>query len=113
MSALVDQFYEQRWKRSTSGFSLAVTDPVAVQRPQVSPASTAAQARWVGPFLERVQQLTALRSNWDGRGSAAVRSDALSFAATILQQIMPPQALSPDVVPLGHGGIQLVWNTAR
>jgi len=29
----------------------------------------------------------------------------------VLPKILPPTAPPPAVIPLGHGGIQLVWNT--
>jgi hypothetical protein len=57
-----------------------------------------------------MEELASLGDNWDGRGSAEVRVDALNFAFSVLAQIMPPTAPAPAIVPLGHGGVQLLWH---
>ena len=53
-----------------------------------------------------------LQFNWDRRGSAEVSIDALRFALNILSQVMPATAPAPSIVPLGHGGVQLLWHNA-
>jgi hypothetical protein len=52
----------------------------------------------------------SLKADWDSRGSAEIRVDAIAFALTMLGQVMPPKAPAPAIVPLGHGGIQLIWH---
>jgi hypothetical protein len=66
----------------------------------------------LGPTLTRFTEVAGLRDNWDRRGSAEVRTDVLSFALrSVLPEVMLPTAPAPAVIPLGHGGVQLVWNT--
>jgi len=55
--------------------------------------------------------LASLPNNWDQRGSAAPRGDVLSFAWTILAQIMPSDGKPPVIVPLGNGGVQIEWSS--
>jgi hypothetical protein len=60
-----------------------------------------------------MRDLLKLKGDWDGRGSAEVSTDALAFAWSILNQIMPPTAPAPAIVPLGHGGVQLLWHNQK
>ena len=82
-------------------------------RSQVSSPSTAAEASWIAPTFARLQELAILDDDWDQRGSAGVSTDALNFAWYFLRQVMPPIAPVPGIVPLGHGGVQLVWHNDR
>lgn len=63
--------------------------------------------------MDRMIAVAPLQRDWDRRGSAAVRADALSFAWNILSQAMPSEAKAPVVIPLGHGGVQLEWSNRR
>ena len=90
-------------------FADAVSEPVTVVRPALSPQSTASLPLWLDPTLHRMQELLDLHGDWDRRGSAAVRVDALAFTYSMLSQIMAPTTIAPSIVPLGHGGVQLLW----
>src|SRR4029077_12491164 len=61
--------------------------------------------------FQRVLQLASLGENWDGRGSSRVAPDTLAFVLVLLTQTMPPNAPAPGMIPLGKGGVQLVWHT--
>jgi hypothetical protein len=98
----------QRW----TGFVNADVDPVPAARPLVSPQSTASRPQWFEPTLRRIVELLELGPNWDGRGSAAVNRDALSFALHMLWQTMGYATAAPSMVPLGNGGVQLLWSNA-
>ena len=99
---------------STLGlFSYARIDEVIIQRPEVSPPTTSSKLLWASPTVRRILQLAALKKNWDGRGSARVSPDTLIFVMTLLAQSMPPDGPAPDMVPLGNGGVQLIWTTSR
>jgi len=95
---------------SVAQFAEAVAAGVSIARPQVSAPTVDREAPWMKPTRDKLDHLAKLRDdNWDGRGSAAVRSDVLKFAWTILSQIMPYNGVAPGIIPLGHGGIQLEW----
>ena len=83
-------------------FTDSVSEPVAVVRPVVSPQSTASPPQWLDPTLRRIQELLTLGRDWDRRGSAAVRTDVLAFAYSMLSQVMGPTTLAPSIVPLGQ-----------
>lgn len=91
-------------------FADAVSEPVTVVRPAVSPPSTASPPQWLEPTLRRMQELLALGRDWDRRGSAAVRVDVLAFAYSMLSEVTGPTTAPPSIVPLGHGGVQLLWS---
>jgi len=93
-------------------FSDARTRPLRIPAPEISERTTASVPTWLEPTLDRFLQLAELQHDWDQRGSAQVRRDVLSFALrSVLPEVLPPIAPAPAVIPLGHGGIQLVWNT--
>jgi hypothetical protein len=117
MSALRKLRYDDVWDSAQHAsfggsalFSPAVTEPVRIQRPLVSSPTTVVEPEWLAITIERVAALWNMPKNWDERGSAAVRSDVLMFAMSVLEQVMPPGAPAPSIVPLGHGGVQLLWS---
>jgi hypothetical protein len=108
---------EEQWhsfSNTASEFFPAVARPVIISRPQLSaPTTVVHSSRWARPTIDRLSALASLRDNWDQRGSIAPRGDVLSFAWTILDQIMPYDGKVPVIVPLGNGGIQLEWSTGH
>jgi hypothetical protein len=95
---------------STGRFAEAVAEGISIARPEVSAPTTSREAPWMKPTRDKIYELAGLREdNWDGRGSAAVRTDVLAFVWTILGQVMPYNGEAPGIIPLGHGGVQLEW----
>jgi hypothetical protein len=93
-------------------FSKALIAPFLVSAPQVDIPTTASEPAWLRPTLAAFANIAGLEDDWDGRGSAKVRQEVLSFALrSVLAEVLPPMAPAPAVIPLGHGGIQLIWNT--
>lgn len=97
------------------GFTESVRSPVRVLAPTVSPKSWKVDSApaWQSAVDNRLFELSGLARDWDGRGSAAVRGDALAFARQLLHQVMHPEASAPAIVPLGHGGVQISWESPR
>jgi hypothetical protein len=105
----------RRWgsrPRRHTRFDDAVAEPVEVQDPIVSPPSTAAEPPWFETIDRRLAELGKLGRDWDGRGSATVSRDAVEFVRSMLNVAMAPTTIPPTIVPLGHGGVQLVWVSA-
>jgi hypothetical protein len=104
---------DQQWPFLAGGNELAptISRSVAVTRPQLSSPTVVHRSAWARPTIDRFVTLASLKDNWDQRGSAAVRGDVLSFAWTILAQIMPSNGMVPNIVPLGNGGIQIEWSS--
>jgi hypothetical protein len=111
-------YAERQWARpqwppfqvSTSELSPAASEPVGYQRAEVSIPSTATEPRWIAPTAARLAELAALKHNWDRRHSAEVSRDALVFAVVILSQVMSETSVTPSIVPLGRGTLQLLWH---
>jgi hypothetical protein len=90
----------------------ALRAPMAVSTSMLGRTDVGFVPEWVNVFQQRIAELHGLRRDWDGRGSAAVRPDALFFAYSVLGQSMAPATVAPSVIPLGHGGVQMVWSSA-
>jgi hypothetical protein len=95
----------------------AAVDPAKPQPILITKAASGAPRAvkltpWHIVFMEKFANLVNLGRDWDGRGSAAVRGDALVFAYSMLQSSMAPGTTPPAIVPLGHGGISLNWSNA-
>jgi hypothetical protein len=112
MMTAIAEYDRRRWPFvSVLGLLGPTTsDRVEIQTPQISPPSTAGSPEWLNTVINRMTELSQLRRNWDGRGSSEVSADAIVFALTILQRVMPPAGKAPSIVPLGGGGLQLVWH---
>jgi len=91
-------------------FGAAQTDQISVGRPLISPETTVSMPAWLDQVGKGIGKICELGRNWDGRGSAAVRRDVLSFALQMLWQTMLPNTAAPSLVPLGNGGVQLLWS---
>lgn len=104
-----------RWEYPsvTAGISYFQADPVVVPVARVSPPITTRSAAWLEPIRAQFSELLALPANWDGRGSAAIKQDTLMFAVMFLFQTLPANAQVPGIIPLGNGGIQLIWHGRR
>ena len=103
---------ELGWSSRAAGFTKAQAETIRIPVPEISPPSTATEPAWVDATRAQMLALQRLPDNWDGRGSAEVRGDTISFAGSMLGSIMPPTAPAPAIVPLGHGGVQLMWENA-
>jgi hypothetical protein len=112
--------YAEDFNQWNAGATPVIEDVVQEQVPVSKPAlvlahsSSSARATAVPAWMEDLQnktlELARLRHDWDGRGSAAVRADALVFAWHILGRAMSGSTPPPSLVPLGNGGVQLIWS---
>lgn len=89
----------------------SVTEPVNVADwSDAARVLTSVQPPWQSTVVTRMLQLLTLKNNWDGRRSAAVRLEVLTFSLEMLSGIMMSNTIPPSIIPLGHGGIQLIWS---
>jgi hypothetical protein len=95
---------------SGSRFSNSVSRPTPISQPRVSPTSTMGEPQWLSPVTAKLHELSALRHNWDGRGSATITPEITEFTLTMLAQVMPPNAQPPSIIPMGQSELQLIWN---
>ncbi len=89
------------------------TEDIQLGDPVIGVLSATAAAKWQAAASARLNEIFGLGNNWDLRGSARVSKATLMFAWEMLSRIMPPSADAPVMVPLGHGGLQLLWHTSR
>ncbi|MSP00907.1 MAG: hypothetical protein EXR07_07645 [Acetobacteraceae bacterium] len=91
-------------------FGRVLTDRVGSSYPELDPSVMNGESAW-SVMKARFDEIENLKYDWDHRRSAPVPFGTLAFARQMLTSIMPPHARAPAVVPLGSGGIQLVWRT--
>jgi hypothetical protein len=102
--ALLKKDARQTWSQPESTtVATSITESVAFKPVHSEPP-------WIEPTLSKMSTLLGLNRNWDRRGSTAISGDALSFAFSMLCQTMAPTTPPPSIIPLGHGGIQLIWS---
>jgi hypothetical protein len=75
---------------------------VNVVRPQVS--------SWPVKAVNQLEQLLALRPNWDTHGGQPISARNANAALTFLYAVMAPDTSSPSIVPTHNGGVQLEWH---
>jgi hypothetical protein len=112
-AAFAEPGWPQGWRqtRAAANFlDFAGAAPPAAA-PVVGPPITVSRPQWFDQTLRRILELIALGPNWDGRRSAAVSKDALNFALQVLWRSMAPTTAAPSIVPLGNGGLQLLWSS--
>ncbi len=51
-----------------------------------------------------------LERGWDGYGGLPVKREVLQFALRILAAVMDDTAVSPQIVPISDGSLQLEWH---
>lgn len=66
----------------------------------------------VRPLIDQLKKSSALSDGWDGNGSTAPASDAISAALGFISS-MPPSTILPDVSLAGDGEISISWRDAE
>lgn len=103
--------YYPDWKpepRATTRQSLPDVD---VSGGRSCDASTTSQPDWLPVVKRRLAQVAGLQRDWDQRGSAKPSLGTLYYTLALLDKVMPSRAFAPTIIPLGHGGVQLVWHS--
>lgn len=89
-----------RWQYVTSTSSASTFD--------VSQATTPS---WLPTAKKTLEQLRALRGNWDSYGSAPISPAMTDAAYNLLRQIVPANVPMPSIVPTSDGSVQFEWHT--
>ncbi|MBP6010786.1 MAG: hypothetical protein KBA31_01050 [Alphaproteobacteria bacterium] len=73
-------------------------------------ALTLASVEWQIAVHQRLGHLMRLERGWDGYGGLPVKREVLQFALRILAAVMDDTAVSPQIVPISDGSLQLEWH---
>lgn len=112
MSAAFSLYADSALGSGPLGGTGAATRYSSLGRRAAAPtASVTSRPEWVTKALTRMVEVAYLDQDWDGRGSTKPSLDTLSYAMDVLIHVMPWNAPTPSIVPLGHGGIQMLWHT--
>jgi len=98
----------------TEAISIAVPPKKAKMRavsPVMSPRSTAMEPSWIDCMHKEFSRLPSVIANWDGRGASATNPEAYDYTWSVLGSVMNARIPAPAIVPLGDGGLLLVWNS--
>jgi hypothetical protein len=60
--------------------------------------------------MRRLDALVKLPKGWDGYAGRPVSFPTANFAVSVLEAIMPPGAIAPQIVPGAAGDLQLEWH---
>lgn len=67
-------------------------------------------SQWQVQGIKKLVEIMALPQNWDSYGSPPPSQGAVSIAIELLMGIDLDYFLSPRVVPVAGGGVQLEWS---
>src|SRR2546427_5293119 len=65
---------------------------------------------WQARTIRRIYELLLLPRNWDSYGSPPPTRVAANRAIQVIRGINPDSFLSPRVIPVPGGGVQLEWS---
>jgi len=85
-------------------------------RISTTPDVEAGESAWITKAMPRLQQIAALRENWDDRGSRGTDQAIVEAAAYMLSRLMPEDLGAvpvPFVCGVPGGGLQLEWTSPR
>jgi len=68
-----------------------------------------AEPAWWEPVSQRLDELTQLRPDWDGRRSPPLNPGDIVAAIRFLSEVMRADTPAPWIGPLSSGGVQLAW----
>jgi hypothetical protein len=90
---------------------LAVAPIVAVQS-SANVWSDRSLPPWIDPLIERLESVLTLEAGWDGAQASTITNDALAATLSVLEETMAWDTITPAVVPVTDGGVQLEWHCA-
>ncbi len=112
MSATMTLGLRHTATRALFQFGRQTTQPAIAglnERNSLQPSSATSKPQWLTVIERRLNDLASWEHDWDQRGSAKPSTDALSYAATLLGELMRPGIRLPSINALGSGAIQLSW----
>jgi hypothetical protein len=65
---------------------------------------------WQQEIVDALCRLIELSDDWDTYGGKPLRHDTAMFALQVLNSLMTPAMPTPNVVPIGNGGVQIEWH---
>ena len=67
-------------------------------------------SRWNQAATERMNELVQLPVGWDGYRAGPVNLNTVIFAMNLLENVCPPDAAIPQIVPGIVGDLQIEWH---
>jgi hypothetical protein len=74
------------------------------------PDEAAARVEELEAVRQSLDDLTSLRSGWDGGRSGPVSVECARFASTLIERLRAVGVRTPQIVPLSGGDLQLEWS---
>jgi len=93
------------WSLSAIGDASWVDDSAIV----IQPGSYDSPPSWLAVVVQRLQEIGALASNWDGYGAPAPAPEVLVNAFANIGALIPADAPAPSIFPTALGGVQFEW----
>lgn len=86
------------------GHDILYVQPIAADgTPLPAPA-------WLSGVRRKLQELYDLPVGWDGRRARPATRPAVEGTLRVLFAVMRPDSISPHMVPLPDGGVQIEWH---
>lgn len=95
---------------SSSPISESIASPVRISVLPTPELSDTRIPDWHDSVIKQLVELSKLDDGWDGFGAGPIGGDVITFACSVLEEIMSTSTPAPHITPMSNEGLMLEWH---